>query len=107
MKEEDIQPTIDAAFDSDTGDEGLPFGDDDTYSYADDPNKAANEAKKKAAAAARAEEEKQRQNDADGDRDAENAAAGGYNVGETSENTAGGRFMNKGGLASRKNKKKK
>ena len=101
MKEEDIQPTIEAAFDSDTGDEG--YDPDDTYVYADDPNWAANEAKKEAAAAAA--EEKQRQNDADADRDAENAAAGGYNVGETSENKAGGRFMNKGGLASRKKKK--
>jgi hypothetical protein len=101
MKKEDIQPTIDAAFDSDTGDEG--YDPDDTYVYADDPNWAANEAKKEAAAAAA--EEKQRQNDADADRDAENAAAGGYNVGETSENKAGGRFMNKGGLASRKKKK--
>ena len=114
MKEEDIQPTIEAAFDSDTGDEGLPFGDDDTYSYADDPNKAANEAKKKAAAAARAAEEKQRQNDADGDRDSSNA--GDFTGGQTDRGsgaTAGGyggtgrgrSGYNKGGLASRKKKK--
>ena len=105
MKEEDIQPTIDAAFDSDTGDEG--YDPDDTYSYDDDPNKAANEAKKKAnAAAAAAEEQKQKEDNREAEE--EEAAAGGYNVGDTSETTsAGGRFMNKGGLASRRKTKKK
>ena len=113
MKEEDIQPTIDAAFDSDTGDEG--YDPDDTYDYKKDPNWAANEAKK-AEAAARAEEEKQRQNDADGDRDSSNA--GDFTGGQTNKGsgaTAGGyggtgrgrSDYNKGGLASRKNKKKK
>jgi len=105
MKEEDIQPTIDAAFDSDTGDEG--YDPDDTYSYDDDPNKAANEAKKKAnAAAAAAEEQKQKEDNREAEE--EEAAAGGYNVGDTSKTTsAGGRFMNKGGLASRRKTKKK
>ena len=105
MKEEDIQPTIEAAFDSDTGDEG--YDPDDTYDYKKDPNYAANEAKKKAAAAAAVAEEKQKEDDREEDRE-EEAAAGGYNVGDTSETTsAGGRFMNKGGLASRKSKKRK
>ena len=51
--------------------------------------------------------ENAKQKEAEDNREEEEAAAGGYNVGETSENKAGGRFMNKGGLASRKKKKKK
>ena len=48
------------------------------------------------------------ENNNDNNKEEEEAAAGGYNVGDTSKITsAGGRFMNKGGLASRKNKKKK
>jgi len=47
-------------------------------------------------------------NNNNNNKEEEEAAAGGYNVGDTSKTTsAGGRFMNKGGLASRKNKKKK
>ena len=48
------------------------------------------------------------ENNNDNNKEEEEAAAGGYNVGDTSEITsAGGRFMNKGGLATRKKKKKK
>jgi len=105
MKEEDIQPTIEAAFDSDTGDEG--YDPDDTYVYGEDPNYDANEAKKKANAAAAAAEEQKKAED-NRKEEEEEAAAGGYNVGDTSKTTsAGGRFMNKGGLASRRKTKKK
>jgi hypothetical protein len=42
------------------------------------------------------------------DREEEEAAvAGGYRTGDTSKNTSGGRFMNKGGLASKRKTKKK
>ena len=48
------------------------------------------------------------ENNNDNNKEEEEAAAGGYNVGDTSKITsAGGRFMNKGGLATRKKKKKK
>ena len=115
MKEEDIQPTIDDALADDKISDDYAYDPNDTYSYEDDPNYKANEAKK-AEAAARAEEERQRQNDAEGDRDSSNA--GDFTGGQTNRGsgptdqgfggTGRGRSdYNKGGLASRKNKKKK
>ena len=60
--------------------------------------------KRDAAAALAAAEDNNNNNNKE---EEEEAAAGGYNVGDTSEITsAGGRFMNKGGLATRKKKKK-
>ena len=67
-------------------------------------------ARKKAAEAdiAEAKRKREEENNNDNNKEEEEAAAGGYNVGDTSEITsAGGRFMNKGGLATRKKKKKK
>jgi hypothetical protein len=66
-------------------------------------------ARKKAAEAdiAEAKRKREEENNNDNNKEEEEAAAGGYNVGDTSEITsAGGRFMNKGGLATRKKKKK-
>ena len=100
MKEEDIQPTIDAALAKDEISDDYAYDPDDTYVYGDDPNYAANEAKKAAAAAAAAEDNN---NDNQG---------GGYDsesVQESVDYSQSGYedAMNKGGLASRKNKKKK
>ena len=67
-------------------------------------------ARKKAAEAdiAEAKRKREEENNNDNNKEEEEAAAGGYNVGDTSKITsAGGRFMNKGGLATRKKKKKK
>ena len=55
-----------------------------------------------------AKQKREEENNNDNNKEEEEAAAGGYNVGDTSKITsAGGRFMNKGGLATRKKKKKK
>jgi hypothetical protein len=115
MKEEDIQPTIDAALADDKISDDYAYDPNDTYDYTKDPAWIADN-KAKEEAAARAAEEKQRQNDADGDRDSSNA--GDFTGGQTNKGsgaTAGGyggtgkgrSDYNKGGLASRKNKKKK
>jgi hypothetical protein len=100
MKEEDIQPTIEAAFDSDTGDEG--YDPDDTYVYADDPNYAANEAKKEAAAAAAAAAAEQKE--AEDNRQSDREMGGPQTQEEEDFDESGGAY-NKGGLASRKKKK--
>ena len=107
MKEEDIQSTIDDALAEDKISDDYGYDPNDTYVYDKNaPNYDANEAKKKAnAAAAAAEEQKKAE---DNRKEEEEAAAGGYNVGDTSKTTsAGGRFMNKGGLASKRKTKKK
>jgi hypothetical protein len=109
MKEEDIQPTIDDALADDKISDDYAYDPDDTYDYRKDPAWIADN-KAKEEAAAKAAEEKQRQNDADGDRDSSNQ--GGYDsesVQESVDYSQSGYedAMNKGGLASRKNKKKK
>jgi len=106
MKEEDIQPTIEAAFDSDTGDEG--YDPDDTYVYGEDPNYDANEAKKKANAAAAAAAEEQKKAEENNNEN----QGGGYDseaVQESVDYSQSGYedAMNKGGLASRRKTKKR
>jgi len=106
MKEEDIQPTIEAAFDSDTGDEG--YDPDDTYVYKEDPNYDANEAKKKANAAAAAAAEEQKKAEENNNEN----QGGGYDseaVQESVDYSQSGYedAMNKGGLASRRKTKKR
>ena len=110
MKEEDIEPTIKAAMESDTGDEGLPFGDDDTYVLDDDPNY-----KILVDRQAKAEKEAAKQKEAEDNRE-DSSNAGDFTGGQTDRgsNTTAGGFggtgrgrsgYNKGGLATRKKKK--
>jgi hypothetical protein len=97
MKEEDIQPTIDAAFDSDTGDEG--YDPDDTYDYTKDPAWIADN-KAKEEAAAKAAKEKEAEDNRQSDRE-----MGGPQTQEEEDFDESGGAYNKGGLASRKKKK--
>jgi hypothetical protein len=90
---------------------------DETYDFTKDPlwiednrkkeeaAKAAEEDRKikEAEAAARKEADQKRQDEYDRDE----AKGGGYKREETYENKSGGRYMNKGGLASKKKKSKK
>ena len=107
MKEEDIEPTIKAALDSKTGDEGLPFGDDDTYVLDDDPNyqillDRQEEAEKEAAKQREAEDSSNAGDFTGGQTNkGSNTTAGGF--GGTGRGRSG---YNKGGLATRKKKKK-
>ena len=101
MKDENIEPTIKAAMDSDTGDEGLPFGDDDPYVMKDDPNykllMERNAEAEKKAAKQRKEEEDNRQSDRE---------MGGPQTQEEMDFDETGGAYKKGGLATRKKKKK-